>query len=194
MKRVANHGTPPRFPRISARHRAFPCALCKSKAEGASRASVFQPAQTEPLWQTTFVSSSASFFVICKSQVQNAMASPSPRILIRSTRCLRVRHPRPLLLSAKRHASTKHPTNFIPPSQSDLDELRESVREFTRREIPEDLAARTDKENDFPNDMWKKFGDAGFLGITADEEFGGLAMGYQAHCVVMEEISRASGT
>ena len=122
------------------------------------------------------------------------MASLSPRLLTRSTRCLRMRHPRPLFLSAKRHASTKHPTNFTPPSQSDLDELRESVREFTRREIPEDIAARTDKENEFPNDMWRKFGDAGFLGITADEEFGGLAMGYQAHCVVMEEISRASGT
>lgn len=42
--------------------------------------------------------------------------------------------------------------------------------------------------------MWQKFGEAGFLGITADEEYGGLAMGYQAHCVVMEEISRASGS
>lgn len=42
--------------------------------------------------------------------------------------------------------------------------------------------------------MWKKLGDAGFLGITADEDVGGLAMGYQAHCVVMEEISRASGS
>jgi isovaleryl-CoA dehydrogenase len=42
--------------------------------------------------------------------------------------------------------------------------------------------------------MWQKMGEAGFLGITADEEYGGLAMGYQAHCVVMEEISRASGS
>ena len=42
--------------------------------------------------------------------------------------------------------------------------------------------------------MWQKLGDAGFLGITADEDMGGLAMGYQAHCVVMEEISRASGS
>jgi isovaleryl-CoA dehydrogenase len=42
--------------------------------------------------------------------------------------------------------------------------------------------------------MWQKLGDAGFLGITADEDAGGLAMGYQAHCVVMEEISRASGS
>jgi isovaleryl-CoA dehydrogenase len=63
-----------------------------------------------------------------------------------------------------------------------------------RREIPEELAAKTDKVNEFPNDMWRKFGEAGFLGITADEELGGLAMGYQAHCVVMEELSRASGS
>ncbi|KAH7081424.1 Intradiol ring-cleavage dioxygenase [Paraphoma chrysanthemicola] len=97
-------------------------------------------------------------------------------------------------ISVRRHASTKHPTNFAPPSQADLDELRESVREFARREIPEEVAAKTDYENAFPNDMWQKFGEAGFLGITADEEFGGLAMGYQAHCVVMEELSRASGS
>jgi isovaleryl-CoA dehydrogenase len=42
--------------------------------------------------------------------------------------------------------------------------------------------------------MWKKFGEAGFLGITVEEEYGGMAMGYQAHCTVMEEISRASGS
>lgn len=41
--------------------------------------------------------------------------------------------------------------------------------------------------------MWQKLGEAGFLGITADEDYGGLAMGYQAHCTVMEELSRASG-
>lgn len=41
--------------------------------------------------------------------------------------------------------------------------------------------------------MWRKLGEAGFLGITADEAYGGLSMGYQEHCVVMEEISRASG-
>lgn len=42
--------------------------------------------------------------------------------------------------------------------------------------------------------MWKKLGDAGFLGITAEEEYGGLDLGYQAHCVVMEELSRASAS
>lgn len=94
----------------------------------------------------------------------------------------------------QRHASSKHPKGFEAPSQADLDELRERVQEFTRREIPEEVASKTDKSNAFPNEMWQKLGDAGFLGITADEDVGGLAMGYQAHCVVMEEISRASGS
>ena len=118
------------------------------------------------------------------------MAALTPRLLTRS-----LRHAtRVAPLSAIRHASTKHPVGFTPPSQTDLDELRESVQDFARREIPEEVAARTDRENAFPNDMWVKFGEAGFLGITASEEYGGLAMGYQAHCVVMEELSRASGS
>ncbi|KAK1963960.1 acyl-CoA dehydrogenase [Colletotrichum sublineola] len=103
---------------------------------------------------------------------------------------------RPLATPAlhTRHHSSKHPKGFEPPSQADLTELRERVQEFTRREIPEEVAAKTDKTNAFPNEMWQKLGEAGFLGMTADEEVGGLAMGYQAHCVVMEEISRASGS
>ncbi|KXX80887.1 Isovaleryl-CoA dehydrogenase, mitochondrial [Madurella mycetomatis] len=94
----------------------------------------------------------------------------------------------------KRHASSKHPKGFEPPSPSDLAELRERVQEFTRREVTEEVAAATDKSNNFPANMWAKLGDAGLLGITADEDVGGLAMGYQAHCVVMEELSRASGS
>jgi isovaleryl-CoA dehydrogenase len=121
------------------------------------------------------------------------MASITPRLFARSARPL-FRCSRATAISARRHASTKHSNGFTPPTQSDLDELRESVRDFTRREIPEEVAAKTDRDNEFPNDMWRKFGEAGFLGITADEEFGGLAMGYQAHCVVMEELSRASGS
>ena len=93
-----------------------------------------------------------------------------------------------------RNASSKHPKGFEPPSPSDLAELRERVQEFTRRELTEEVAAATDKNNNFPADMWAKLGDAGLLGITADEDVGGLAMGYQAHCVVMEELSRASGS
>ena len=94
-----------------------------------------------------------------------------------------------------RYASTsKHPTNFTPPTTDDLYELRERIQDFTRREIPEEIAAATDQKNEFPMDMWKKFGEAGFLGVTADEEYGGLAQGYQAHSIILEEISRASGS
>ncbi|KAK3330894.1 acyl-CoA dehydrogenase/oxidase [Apodospora peruviana] len=91
-------------------------------------------------------------------------------------------------------SSSKHPQGFEPPSQADLAELRERVQEFTRRELTEEVAAATDKSNTFPHEMWAKLGEAGLLGITADEEVGGLALGYQAHCVVMEELSRASGS
>jgi isovaleryl-CoA dehydrogenase len=121
-----------------------------------------------------------------------------------STRCLRslsrpalqFRAIKPQVLSTiqYRNASSKHPKGFETPTSADLTELRERVQEFTRREISEEVASSTDKTNAFPNEMWQKLGDAGFLGITADEDVGGLAMGYQAHCVVMEEISRASGS
>ncbi|XXH02317.1 hypothetical protein Hte_008690 [Hypoxylon texense] len=98
---------------------------------------------------------------------------------------------------ARRYASasaSKHPQGFEPPTASDLEELRERAQEFARREIPEAVAARADKSNAFPAGMWAKLGDAGFLGMTADEDVGGLGMGYQAHCVVMEELSRASAS
>ncbi|PNP60063.1 hypothetical protein THARTR1_00087 [Trichoderma harzianum] len=94
----------------------------------------------------------------------------------------------------KRLHSQKHPKGFAPPSQEELDELRERVYDFTRREIPEEVAAKTDKSNAFPMEMWEKMGEAGFLGVTADEDYGGLGMGYQAHCIVLEEMSRASGS
>ncbi|PHH86848.1 hypothetical protein CDD83_9673 [Cordyceps sp. RAO-2017] len=90
--------------------------------------------------------------------------------------------------------SSKHPKGFVPPTGEELEELRERVQEFTRRELPEEVAAATDRRNDFPSGMWRKLGEAGLLGITVDEELGGLGMGYQAHCVVMEELSRASGS
>jgi isovaleryl-CoA dehydrogenase len=62
------------------------------------------------------------------------------------------------------------------------------------REIPEEFAQKVDQTNEFPNEMWSKLGEAGFLGPTADEDYGGLGLGYQAHCVIMEEMSRASGS
>ncbi|KAI9861103.1 MAG: hypothetical protein M1813_005532 [Trichoglossum hirsutum] len=96
---------------------------------------------------------------------------------------------RPVFLQLRRAASTKHPKGFAPPSTEELGELRERVQEFARREIPEAVAARTDQKNEFPVELWKRLGDAGLLGITVEEDYGGLAMGYQAHCTVMEEIS-----
>ncbi|KAI9852699.1 MAG: hypothetical protein M1838_005894 [Thelocarpon superellum] len=117
-----------------------------------------------------------------------------PGLLSRSIRqCMRSHIPSSAHL-ARRYASTKHPRGFVPPTTDDLNELRESVQEFNRREIPEAVALQTDQANEFPKDMWPKLGQAGFLGVTAEEEYGGLAMGYQAHCTVMEEISRASGS
>ena len=100
----------------------------------------------------------------------------------------------PVSTIQNRQHSSKHPKGFEPPTSTDLTELRERVQEFTRREINEELASKTDKTNAFPNELWPKLGDAGFLGMTADEDVGGLAMGYQAHAIVMEEISRASGS
>ncbi|KAL8704837.1 MAG: hypothetical protein Q9201_002032 [Fulgogasparrea decipioides] len=117
-----------------------------------------------------------------------------PRALSNTVRQIGRTRPRIYAEAFRRTASTKHPTGFSPPSAEELTELRDRVQAFTRREIPEELAVRTDHDNEFPNEMWRKFGEAGFLGITANEEYGGLAMGYQAHCIVMEEISRASGT
>ncbi|KAJ5947367.1 hypothetical protein N7466_000382 [Penicillium verhagenii] len=119
-----------------------------------------------------------------------------PSLLRTSTRSLR-RTAIPALapgFGLARSVSTKHPAGFTPPTDDELLELRERVQDFTRREIPAEVAARTDEQNNFPAEMWKKLGDAGFLGVTADEAYGGLGMGYQAHCVVMEEISRASGS
>jgi isovaleryl-CoA dehydrogenase len=75
----------------------------------------------------------------------------------------------------------------------DIDMLRDSVRAFAAREIAP-RAAEVDRENTFPMDLWRKFGKLGVLGITAEEEYGGSNMGYLAHIVAMEEISRASGS
>jgi isovaleryl-CoA dehydrogenase len=76
---------------------------------------------------------------------------------------------------------------------ADIDALREAVREFTQREIAP-IAAQTDRDNAFPNALWPKLGELGVLGLTAPETYGGTPMGYLAHVVAMEEISRASGS
>jgi isovaleryl-CoA dehydrogenase len=71
--------------------------------------------------------------------------------------------------------------------------LRESVRNFSQKEIAP-RAAEIDRANQFPPDLWKKLGALGVLGITVEEEYGGTMMGYLAHIVAMEEISRASAS
>ncbi len=75
----------------------------------------------------------------------------------------------------------------------EIEMLRNTVRRFADAEIAP-RAAEIDQVNDFPADLWRKFGDLGLLGLTVEEEFGGTGMGYLAHCVAMEEISRASAS
>lgn len=75
----------------------------------------------------------------------------------------------------------------------EIEMLREEVRKFAAAELAP-RAALIDEKNEFPNDMWKKFGDMGLLGITVPEEFGGAGLGYLAHVIAMEEISRASAS
>ena len=75
----------------------------------------------------------------------------------------------------------------------EIDALRDTVRRFTDAEIAP-RAAEIDRSNDFPADLWRKMGDIGVLGLTVDEEQGGAGMGYLAHCVAMEEISRGSAS
>ena len=73
----------------------------------------------------------------------------------------------------------------------DVDMLRDTVRDFAASEIAP-RAAEIDRANQFPADLWRKLGSLGLLGITVGEEYGGTSMGYLAHIVAMEEISRAS--
>jgi len=74
-----------------------------------------------------------------------------------------------------------------------VQQLRDSVAHFCAKELAP-RAAQIDKDNEFPRDLWTKFGDLGVLGMTVDAAYGGVDMGYLAHTVVMEEISRASAS
>jgi len=81
--------------------------------------------------------------------------------------------------------------NFDLGETADL--LRESVQAFATAEIAP-LAAEIDRSNEFPNPLWRRMGEMGLLGITAEEEYGGAGMGYLDHVIAMEEISRASAS
>ncbi len=74
-----------------------------------------------------------------------------------------------------------------------VDIVRETVRQFTSAEIAP-RADEIDQSNEFPRDLWPRLGDLGLLGITVSEEYGGAGLGYLAHTVVMEEVSRGSAS
>src|ERR1700744_716586 len=75
----------------------------------------------------------------------------------------------------------------------DIDMLRDSLAHFAAKEIAP-RAAEIDRTDQFPMDLWRKFGDLGVLGMTVSEEYGGTGLGYLAHMIAMEEISRASAS
>jgi len=75
----------------------------------------------------------------------------------------------------------------------ELAALRDLANQFATKEI-KDIAYSIDQENEFPNQLWEKMGNAGLLGVTVSEDFGGAGLGYLAHCIIVEEISRASAS
>src|SRR5207253_1143539 len=88
-------------------------------------------------------------------------------------------------------SNTRYNLNFDLGETVDM--LRETLQAFAQNEIAP-RAGEADERAEFPHDLWRKMGDLGLLGITVEEEYGGTDMGYLAHVVSMEEISRASAS
>ena len=89
------------------------------------------------------------------------------------------------------------PANSLPAFNFDLGETAEMLRAQVQNFAADEIAPRAadiDHRNEFPADLWGKFGEMGLLGITVEEEYGGAGMGYLEHVVAMEEISRASAS
>ena len=85
----------------------------------------------------------------------------------------------------------------FPSLKFDLGETADAIRDAVRRFSQDEIAPRAadiDRDNQFPNDLWRKFGDLGVLGITVPEQYGGAGLGYVEHVIAMEEISRASAS
>ena len=82
-----------------------------------------------------------------------------------------------------------HIANLSP----ELQDLHQSVRKFVDEKVAP-IAAKTDVEDSFPNHLWRELGDMGLLGMTTEEQYGGTGLNYTAHALVMEEISRGSGS
>jgi len=75
----------------------------------------------------------------------------------------------------------------------DIAMMRDAVEQFAQTELAP-RAQQIDSDNEFPMDMWRQLGDMGLLGVTVPEQYGGTDMGYLAHTIAMEEISRASAS
>ena len=87
--------------------------------------------------------------------------------------------------------------NQLPSLNFDLGDTADMLRDTVMRFASDEIAPRAqsiDRNNEFPNDLWRKMGDLGILGITVEEEYGGSGMGYAEHVVAMEEVSRASAS
>lgn len=82
--------------------------------------------------------------------------------------------------------------NFISNLPPEIEELRGHVVKFANEAVAP-LADKADLENQFPNHLWKKFGELGLLGVTVPAKYGGSELNYAAHCMILEELSRTSG-